>query len=403
MNLKPGFHDETNALKNLIHFHTKPEISSLLSEEMILGIGGGIGYGYFTFYYEKEDFSSFFLGTRANWESHVDFVTDVLANLGVNVQSKQTKSKKLALDQLVEHIEKGNPPVIAIHTGVFEDHNIVQAGYPVYTIVNEIDKVKGTATVVHRFSEPVQVQLEDLIEGRYNLATSKLINQAVLIKEPAEFLAIDEERIILAAKKGIELTIKHANNPRMSNFGITALDKWIERLTMKGKQGWMKLFSKPHQFIDALYYSFKYIVFNTDGSAFRKAYSTFLKFVGEKLENHLLLEASDAFEESSILWGKLANASLPNEVEAFGNIKELFYDLNNKILVGETNHKSFITTLREIRENKREAATTFHWEDEMKMAHLSNMKEILTQIREKEAFALQKLEQAVQSESWERV
>jgi hypothetical protein len=92
-----GFHTDTNAIKHILHFDCSEEVKDLLSEEMLLGIGGGVSYGYFTFYYEKEDFSSLFIGTRASWESSADFINDTFRALGCTPTITQTKIKKQPL------------------------------------------------------------------------------------------------------------------------------------------------------------------------------------------------------------------------------------------------------------------------------------------------------------------
>jgi hypothetical protein len=396
-----GFHTDTNAIKHILHFDCSEEVKDLLSEEMLLGIGGGVGYGYFTFYYEKEDFSSLFIGTRASWESSTDFINDTLRALGCTPTITQTNNKKVAFDKLVDNIQNEIPTIIAIHQGVFENMKIDQNWYQTYSVVYDIDKDKGTANLTNRYAMGVEISLDDLIEGRNNLATSKLKNQAIFIGNRDEVRKINAETVMKAGRVGIVSFIKHANNPRMTNFGISALEKWESLLTAKSKQSWIKLFGEPKHLVEALYYTNYWIVNNTDGFALRKKYAQFLKKIGTIINEPLLLNASELFEKSSILWGKLADEALTSEVPEFRKIKELILECNSGIITGKLLHNEYIKKLDEIRELKKDAIEAIDWSEQQKIEHFGRLAEIVSEIKMMELEALSVLEKAVQSSRWD--
>src|SRR5262245_58558322 len=65
----PGNVPATTALRILLTHHgvRAPHTAEPFSEAMLFGIAGGIGIGVFSFYYEREDFASFYLAGRHQW------------------------------------------------------------------------------------------------------------------------------------------------------------------------------------------------------------------------------------------------------------------------------------------------------------------------------------------------
>ncbi|AJY74821.1 DUF4872 domain-containing protein [Paenibacillus beijingensis] len=394
----PGFHGDTNAVKQLLHHYASEETAALLTEEMLLGIGGGIGYGYFTFFYEKEDFINFHLGTRASWESSGQFMTDILGSLGCTVSAKQTKNKRTAFDQLADHTERGIPAIIAIHQGIFDSGGIEQKRYPFYCVAYSINQENGTAKLAYRYKDPVEVTVEQLIEGRSNLATAKLVNHALWLTEEKP-LAVTPESLVAAARQGIRRCLSHAHNPRMSNFGVTALEKWESRLSSKGKDSWIQLFAKPKHWIGALYSTFTHITVNTDGSAFRGTYARFLEMTGNQIDEPLLLESGRLFQESAALWKQLSETALPDE--NFADLKALVLERERRILEGTLSHTGLPPYWDQIRALKAGLIENTEWPFERLTEHYSEMRAIVLAILKKEREALELLERSLHSSRWE--
>src|SRR5262245_16577771 len=61
-----------------------------LTEAMAFGIAGGIGIGVFAFYYEKEDFASFFLGGRHSWHDDLAYLKGGLEAFGIKPTVQET-------------------------------------------------------------------------------------------------------------------------------------------------------------------------------------------------------------------------------------------------------------------------------------------------------------------------
>lgn len=95
----PGNVPATTALRVLLFAaKVRPSIGpEALSEAMLFGIAGGVGAGVFSFHYEKEDFSSFFIAGRHLWQDDYSYLSPVISrysedtkNSVLNVRSRHS-------------------------------------------------------------------------------------------------------------------------------------------------------------------------------------------------------------------------------------------------------------------------------------------------------------------------
>src|SRR5262245_12719477 len=72
----PGTIPATTALRVIVTHAglVAPHTGEPYSEAMLFGIAGGIGAGVFSFVYEKEDFASFFIAGRHNWQDDLGYL-----------------------------------------------------------------------------------------------------------------------------------------------------------------------------------------------------------------------------------------------------------------------------------------------------------------------------------------
>lgn len=394
-----GFHSDTSALLNLLKHHSKEPLHELLSEEMLLGIGGGAGYGYFTFFYEQEDFSSFFLGTRALWESSEAFISGVLKALDLKPAVKQTKDRKAAFDQLYKQVSNGTPVIVAINEDVFRRNTITKNGYQTYGLVLEINTNTGLVKIALRKEEPLEISIEDLILGRDHLATRKVINQSIFLKGAA--VEMTAKKIAAAARAGIETSIKSAHNPRMSNFGITALDRWMTSLTSSSKQSFGRLFYNTKHLVNALYYTYYWIVQNTDGYALRSSYARFLHQIGTLINEPLLVETSSLYEKSGHIWRQIAEDSLNSDYPEFRLMKDKFQELNEYFYCQRFNLEEYKKMTAEILDLKAEASEHLEFSEAVRKELFFHLAGLIEEIKRLETSALLNLEQALHSKKWE--
>ena len=73
---------------------------------MVLGIGGGIGSGVFAFHYAKENFSSFYIAGRHQWQDGLAFIRPACDRLGVTVAVSEAGGAKAAESQLRDYLSR---------------------------------------------------------------------------------------------------------------------------------------------------------------------------------------------------------------------------------------------------------------------------------------------------------
>jgi hypothetical protein len=95
-----GKHCETSALKRVFDRH-----GLSLSEEMLLGLGGGVG---FIYWYTKQ-MPSPFIGGR--YSSGTDFARDICQRIGANMTVSETASSKKGYAELKAMLRNGEPAV----------------------------------------------------------------------------------------------------------------------------------------------------------------------------------------------------------------------------------------------------------------------------------------------------
>ncbi|MFY0761664.1 hypothetical protein AB1K32_22985 [Metabacillus dongyingensis] len=313
---------------------------------------------------------------------------------------QQTKDRKAAFEKLAKQVSGGNPVIVAINEDVFRKKSISPNGYQIYGLAIDINKKTGIVKIALQKDTPIEISIEDLILGRDHLATRKSINQSIFLKEPDD-QDLSLKKIIAAARTGIETGIKSAHNPRMSNFGITALDRWKTSLTSSNKQSFGKIFYNNIHLVNALYYTYYWIVQNTDGYALRHSYSAFLNTVGEVIDEHLLLEAGGLYEKSGLIWRQIAEDSLSSEYDKFRLLKEKFQKLNQYFHSQDFNLEEYKQMNAELLGQKAEASEQLQFTEAERKELFMHLAGLIEEIKTIETSALMKLKQALQSKKWE--
>ncbi len=110
-----GRHPDTAALTRLLAALgvTDPAGGRPLSEAMVLGVAGGIGFAYFVF--EYEDLTTLYLGGRINPYVHKrDAAEAALTRLGVPFQVRRTSGPAAAERHLRTALDQGRPVVATV-------------------------------------------------------------------------------------------------------------------------------------------------------------------------------------------------------------------------------------------------------------------------------------------------
>ncbi|MCP4150621.1 MAG: BtrH N-terminal domain-containing protein [bacterium] len=333
-----GKHCQTTALQHILNHAKLP-----VSEEMLLGLGGGIGF----IYWYMKLMPAPFTGTR---NGKVDeFLLNACSRIGAEATLFQTASAKKAYQKVKDILRSGSPAYIFVDMAYlpylalpeeahFGGHCVAVFG---------IDETTDTAYIADNGKHPFSISLEALSQAMGSkhppfAAKNKILEVKLPSQIPADTL-----------KNGIRDSIKNCcenmMNPPITNLGLKGLIKWAKLL-----KKWPAQFQEMN-LLACIFNVFIYIeIGGTGGSGFRPMYARFLKESAQILNNPALAEVADLFIESGKLWKDIAENALPDSWPTLKEIKDLTYEKGE--LFDEKDSSSFE---RMVQINK-ESSTLMH-------------------------------------------
>jgi hypothetical protein len=281
-------HCITGSMQHIYVFNSHP-----LSEEMLLGLGAGVGYVY---WHTKN--AAPFIGGRGNVRG--EFEPLVGQRSGVTIEVHTTGSARKAEETLLAMLDAGQPVMIHLDMGFlpyldfggsdyhFGGHAVVVCGY---------DAASRQALVADRDPELHPVSMDVLAQARGSTHkpfpaqnrwyTFDFSNK----REPT---AGEVRQAIVEAAQGIL-------EPPISNFGVPGIRKTAQRLP------------KWPQALDAE--TLRWTLFNTyifiapvggsGGGLFRYMYGRFLRQAAEITGDRRLIESADEFQRIGDRWQAL--------------------------------------------------------------------------------------------------
>jgi hypothetical protein len=325
-----GRHCETGSLKNVLAHYgvAAPHTGKPFSEEMLLGIGGGVGVSYWVF--EFGDTPFFFIGGRYG-EPKALMIQRVCDRLGLATALCETGNAQRAAADLEAVLSAGRPapvwvdmpmlPYLALpEQAHFGGHVIVVYG---------IDEKTGEALIADRAAKPLRASLEELAAARGSphkpFPPKHKMLEVVEPEEPIPAQAL--ERAVLA---GIGDCCRQLLNGPIQNIGLDALAKWAKLLTdERNPKGWRRVFATAESLYGGLmsvYISIE--IGGTGGSAFRSMYAAFLGEAAVALREPRLKAVAERYRQCARLWSETACAALPDSAPVLARTRELLAEKN---------------------------------------------------------------------------
>jgi hypothetical protein len=305
-----GKHCQTTAMKGILDYSGYP-----LSEEMLLGLGGGIG---FIYWYIKFMPAPFVGGRNAKPE---DFTLNICKRIGAKASLLQTSSKSKGYEELKNVLRVGKPVYLFVDMAYFPYFALPEnSHFGAHTIaVFGIDEINNKVYIADRGKKPLTVTIEELEKARNSkFPPYPPKNKLLKIQYPIEAKSL-EKGIVEAIKDSCD-TMLH---PPIKNIGLSGMQKWA-KLVIE----WPKQFQGMN-LLGCLFNTFVYIeIGGTGGSAFRPMYAQFLKESAKVIKKPDLLEAAELFEASGELWSRIAKAALPDSWNSLKRIRELMIESN---------------------------------------------------------------------------
>ena len=320
-----GRHWETGSIHNALAIQgiKAPHTGQPYSEALLLGISGGIAFGYFAFEY-KGYLPHVAMLTRNTFNPF----STILERLGVAQDVRQTKKADVAERNLLNTLESGLYPIVwadhfSLPYNCVHPDNAMWGMLPILAVETDGKSV----TVADRSSRPLHLSLADLTKARGRVKEDKYRMMTLDAPQTTKLAAAVHMGIFQAIKLFTEEPPRGARD----NFGFAAYQKLAELLVnTRNKQSWERFFGPGvrmyHALAGSLVQPGAYHWVMTWGSADgaeRSLYADFLLEAAQILKKPALKESAEKFRESYRLWLMFADALLPDDVPLLGESKKL--------------------------------------------------------------------------------
>jgi len=309
-----GYHCQTNSLAKIFHYHCHP-----LSEDMILGLGAGMGFIYWQMKMGTETYV--FVGGRGNIKG---FFNDLAKRTGVEIKTVSTASSKKAEASLLEKLNNQEPVMLFGDMGFlpwfdmpkdyhFGGHTFVACGFDGKETILVSDMDQSAAGLKKGFYYPVTLaQLSQARGSKFKPFPPKNTYLEFDFKNYHEPGAED-------IGSAIKQTADSQLNPPIKNFGVKGI-----RYTAKQITKWPEIFDDRELRMNLFNLYIFIEIGGTGGGCFRFMYSRFLKEAAEITGNKDLKKVATMFSESGKKFTEIG--VIFKEAERMNHIKEKIFE-----------------------------------------------------------------------------
>lgn len=315
-----GRYWDTGSIRNSLDYQgvTAPHTGEAYDEVMLLGISGGIAFGYFTFHYQGYD-PQVNLLTRNTF----DPMGRIFERLGIDVKLLRTASIERMRDNLIKTLESGQAP-IAKPDMYLLDYNCLEAdeaNWGTMPLVVFGYEPGGVAMISDRSTQPLNVPADDFDKAMSRVKKGR--HGLMLLGEP------DPESLPAAIRAGlrdtVQLMLEKPPKGAARNFGIKALGHWQKMLGGKGKGSWAKEYGAGRACLAAHTSAYRFLTpaFGKSWGADRDSYADFLRQAAAVLGEEGLRDVAALYDEAGKTWRRLLGALLPADADLLGRAREL--------------------------------------------------------------------------------
>ncbi len=312
----PGNHCVTCSLhKVFLHYGFN------ISEEMLLGLGSGLGL----IYWAMKNMIPF-IGGRGNGKFY-EFEKTICDRLGVGVKLYKTSREKKAYSDLKEVLESGQPAYVSVDMPYLQYLCLPEEAHFGGHVVDVygIDEANNTVYISDRLKNPSSATVRELVAARGSNHPPFAANNKMLRFEFPKGLRDIREVLPEAIRQNMSEVL----NPPIKNLGIKAYELIPQRL-----KEWPKLYNES-DLLMAMFNTYIYIEKGgTGGGLFRRMYSQFLMEAGEILNLTDLESISLQVLESAEKWTHVAKMFLPEELPNVRKIREIIDQKDEIVMAG---------------------------------------------------------------------
>jgi hypothetical protein len=394
-----GRHWETGSVHNFFAARgfTAPHTGEPYSEALLLGVSGGVTFGYFTFHYEGYDPQCNIL-----MRNTFDPLDTLLARLGVVQKRQQTASAERAAAVLQDTLAGGEPAIVwadrwSLPYNALTHDERMWGAFPLVVYGYEVD-----ADVVHiadRAAVPLTVTTAELAAARGRI--KKIRHRLLTLDAPRP------EKLATAVRQGLADTVRLFTEkpPKGSanNFGLSGLAYWAKMLREpKGRKSWARLFPAGPALYAGLTSAYEFALLfgkGTAGDAERGLYADFLDEAALLLEQPALRETAVRYRHAAAAWRELPALLLPDDVAPFAEARDLLNRRHALFLEQGGAAQAEIVTINErLAALRRSMETGFPLTEAEAAAQQEGLAEAVLRIRAAEETAVLGLKEALESE-----
>jgi hypothetical protein len=311
-----GRQPESATLRNVL-IQRDACTSDLCTEEILFGLGGGIGCAYFLF--DMHGGHPVYIGYRIHAKEGDTpyFTLQMTEGWGATADVRHSSSPSAATKSLVKILNDGFTPIVWVE--VTKLPYMFLSGNPLAYHQVVVYGMEGDDVLVGDLGDSViRMSMEELTEARNSNYAPKfrtvVISEATAKPQLRETLS---DRIRVTCSQMLE-------GLGIANFGLAALNKWGQMLTnTKNKKGWPNCFPGGPPLHGAMSSVFAQIELRGyGGSAFRGLYADFLDQAAGVLKKSALKKVAEQFRESEASWRAISDAALPDSIPLLKETRE---------------------------------------------------------------------------------
>jgi hypothetical protein len=329
--LRGGTHPDTAALSNTLANAGVTSGGRPLTEELILGIGGGLGAAYILWQFTGH-LPIVTLGFRNQWQYPDRWLVKTCRRLGIETTVHETSGHVTAMRTLREALSADGPRPLAwidvqeIGYWHFPERFSGMGGYPV-VVIEERD---GLFFLDDRNSATMSVDEPTLRASRARVSSYR--NRLVTLEAPTE---IPTHALVDAIGAGLDEQVRHLESDSDS-FSLPAWRKWARMvIDTKHKKGWANAFADQQGLFGVLLTVYESIESSGfGGGSLRGLYAGFLDTAADLIDRPALRQVSAVYRDLDKQWVELAERIAPSDQEPFDRARELIDSLHEQVLDG---------------------------------------------------------------------
>lgn len=311
-----GRQPESATLRNVL-IQRDACTSDLCTEEILFGLGGGIGCAYFLF--DMHGGHPVYIGSRIHAKEGDTpyFTLQMTEGWGATADVRHSSSPSAATKSLVKILNDGFTPIVWVEVTKLPYMFLSGHANAYHQVV--VYGMEGDDVLVGDLGDSViRMSMEELTEARNSNYAPKfrtvVISEATAKPQLRETLS---DRIRVTCSQMLE-------GLGIANFGLAALNKWAQMLTnTKNKKGWPNCFPGGPPLHGAMSSVFAQIELRGyGGSAFRGLYADFLDQAAGVLKKSALKKVAEQFRESEASWRAISDAALPDSIPLLKETRE---------------------------------------------------------------------------------